>query len=352
MGRVNRHIRTGGIAGLALVAAVGAALSAGGNAQAGGGGIDAKAEQVRAIEHELYTLGAGAERAAVAANDARARADAAEKRLAQNAKKLREARRALAISRTRLSDRLVSIYKEETPGLVEIVLTSGGLTSAVDAHAQLSRAGEQDARVLENVRASRVRLAKVRTSLEAQREEAASEAARAAAERAQLEQLLSQRSSVLASARAELGRLLAERERQRQLAAIAAQQAAQAEQLREVATGSSGGGGAASPSGGESNGLPSGGAGAPQAPVSAPSPGSTGGVEGTLDKIAQCESGGNPSAVSPSGQYRGKYQFHPDTWRAVGGTGDPATAPEAEQDRRAADLLRQSGASPWPVCGS
>lgn len=348
---MKRHIRTGGIAGLALATAVGAALSAGGNAQTGGGGIDAKAAQVRAIEHELYTLGVGAERAAAAANDARARADAAEKRLAQNAKKLREARRAFNISRQRLADRLVSIYKEEAPGLVEIVLTSGGLTSAVDAHEQLSRAGEQDARVLENVQASRARLTTIRTNLETQRDEAASEAARAAAERAQLEQLLSQRNAVLASARAELGRLLAARERQRQLAAIAAAQAAQADQLRDVAAGSSAENGGSGSNGG-SGGPPSGNVGSPQAPVSAPSPGSTGGVEGTLEKIAQCESGGNPRAVSPSGQYRGKYQFHPDTWRAVGGSGDPAAASEAEQDRRAADLLRQSGASPWPVCGS
>ncbi len=348
MGRITRHIRTGGVVGLALVAAVGAALSTGGSAQTGGGGIDAQAEKVRAIEHELYTLGIGAERAAAASNDARARADAAEKRLAANAKRLKEARRALGISQRRLSERLVSIYKEDSPSLVEIVLTSGGLTSAVEAHEQLSRAGEQDARVLQNVRASRTRLAKVRTSLETQRDTAETEAARAAAEQAQLEQLLSQRSAVLASARAELGRLLAERER---LAAIAAQQAAQAEQLREVAAGGGGGNAASSGSGGDSGGAPSGSA-APQAPVNAPSPGSTSGLEGTLEKIAQCESGGNPRAVSPGGQYRGKYQFHPDTWRSVGGSGDPAAAPEAEQDRRAADLLRKSGTSPWPVCGS
>jgi soluble lytic murein transglycosylase-like protein len=71
----------------------------------------------------------------------------------------------------------------------------------------------------------------------------------------------------------------------------------------------------------------------------------------TLESIASCESGGDPTAVSSDGTYRGKYQFHPSTWEAVGGSGDPATAPEAEQDYRAALLLSQSGSSPWPVCG-
>ena len=82
---------------------------------------------------------------------------------------------------------------------------------------------------------------------------------------------------------------------------------------------------------------------APRAAAGAPS--------GTLQRIAQCESGGNPSAVSADGQYRGKYQFSRATWRAMGGTGDPAQAPEAEQDQRAAALLAQAGTSPWPVCG-
>jgi peptidoglycan hydrolase-like protein with peptidoglycan-binding domain len=71
----------------------------------------------------------------------------------------------------------------------------------------------------------------------------------------------------------------------------------------------------------------------------------------TLQRIAQCESGGNPAAVSADGTYRGKYQFDRQTWREMGGTGDPAAAPEAEQDRIAAQLLAQRGTAPWPVCG-
>jgi len=76
-----------------------------------------------------------------------------------------------------------------------------------------------------------------------------------------------------------------------------------------------------------------------------------GSVPPQLEAIAACESGGNPRAVGGGGAYRGKYQFSPATWAAVGGSGDPAAAPEAEQDRRAAILYAQSGAGQWPVCG-
>ena len=70
----------------------------------------------------------------------------------------------------------------------------------------------------------------------------------------------------------------------------------------------------------------------------------------TLEAIAACESGGNPATDTGNGFY-GKYQFTLETWRAVGGTGNPAHASEAEQNRRAAMLYARAGASPWPVCG-
>jgi hypothetical protein len=70
-----------------------------------------------------------------------------------------------------------------------------------------------------------------------------------------------------------------------------------------------------------------------------------------LEAIAACESGGDPTAVSADGTYRGKYQFDTGTWASVGGTGDPAAAPEDEQDYRAALLYQRSVTSPWPVCG-
>ena len=83
-----------------------------------------------------------------------------------------------------------------------------------------------------------------------------------------------------------------------------------------------------------------------------PEPPSTAGVAVSpeLEAIAACESGGDPGAISSDGAYRGKYQFSPATWQALGGSGDPAAAPEPEQDRRAAMLYAQSGGGQWPAC--
>lgn len=69
------------------------------------------------------------------------------------------------------------------------------------------------------------------------------------------------------------------------------------------------------------------------------------------EKMRFCESSDRYDAISPSGKYRGAYQFDLATWETVGGTGDPAAAPPAEQDARARELYARRGWYPWPVCG-
>jgi soluble lytic murein transglycosylase-like protein len=83
-----------------------------------------------------------------------------------------------------------------------------------------------------------------------------------------------------------------------------------------------------------------------------PDYGLAGGVsQSTLDAIATCESGGNPTAVDSSGTYYGLYQFDMGTWASVGGKGSPADASAEEQSYRASLLYSRAGSSPWPVCG-
>ncbi|GAA1134765.1 hypothetical protein GCM10009630_36730 [Kribbella jejuensis] len=81
-----------------------------------------------------------------------------------------------------------------------------------------------------------------------------------------------------------------------------------------------------------------------------PSAGGKASLSGAWAKVANCESSGNPRAVNGAGYY-GLFQFDLQTWRSVGGSGNPINASAGEQLMRAKKLYAQRGASPWPVCG-
>jgi uncharacterized protein YabE (DUF348 family) len=72
---------------------------------------------------------------------------------------------------------------------------------------------------------------------------------------------------------------------------------------------------------------------------------------GVWGKLAQCESGGNPSTNTGNGYY-GLYQFSLPTWQAVGGSGLPSEASAAEQTKRAQILQQRSGWGQWPACAA
>lgn len=86
------------------------------------------------------------------------------------------------------------------------------------------------------------------------------------------------------------------------------------------------------------------------------SSGSSGGFTGVWACIAQHESGGNPSTNTGNGYYGG-LQFSESTWLANGGSGNPANASAAEQQRVAQNVVAASGGSygAWPatsrMCG-
>jgi hypothetical protein len=84
------------------------------------------------------------------------------------------------------------------------------------------------------------------------------------------------------------------------------------------------------------------------ATVSSASTSSAGGYASAA--TAACESGGNPSAVSADGRYRGKWQFDQQTWDAHAPSGwqgvDPASAPESVQDQAAGSVPYDA----WPNC--
>ena len=323
------------LAGVAMAVGSLAAMSV--NAAPGGDVIDAKRGQIRALEAEVQRIDAQASDAADAHAAAVRRARDLRARIAETSRGLAEARAARVVALERLSERVVGLYAQDTPSLIEVLLASGGLTAAIDTQDALEAIGDRDRRIVEQIDATKARLTRLRADLESDRAAVAASVGESASRLAELRGLIGDRRAVIDDAQAALDRLVAD-DAQRRAGAAARTRAAAAEAAAERAL--------------LRRAEPS--APAPSAPTveAAPAPAApAGGVSDALARIAQCESGGNPRAVSASGQYRGKYQFDLGTWQSLGGSGDPAAATEAEQDRIAALLYARRGPAPWPVCG-
>ncbi|MGT2426845.1 transglycosylase family protein [Amnibacterium kyonggiense] len=71
----------------------------------------------------------------------------------------------------------------------------------------------------------------------------------------------------------------------------------------------------------------------------------------TWDRLAQCEASGDWHIDTGNGYYGG-LQFSMGTWRAHGGSGNPARASKAGQIRIAEKVLRSQGWGAWPACSS
>jgi len=300
--------------------------------------VDAQRAQVRSLEAEIQGIDAQAGAAADAHAEAVRRADDLRMRIADTTGELAATRAARAEALDRLSERLVAIYREEPPTLIELVLSSGDLSGAVDAQQALEVIGDGDRRIVDRLSATRARLSALAADLKGDRAAADAQVAETQAHQEQLDGLIARRRAVLDDAQSQLDAGLSRaRAAQRARSAAAAQargERAVEATLRQRAQ--------ADPSPATT----------PAAPAATPAPAAASAVPDSvaahLARIAQCESGGDPTLAD--GQYRGKYQFDMATWQAVGGTGDPAAAPEAEQDRRAAMLYAQRGGAPWPVC--
>ena len=71
----------------------------------------------------------------------------------------------------------------------------------------------------------------------------------------------------------------------------------------------------------------------------------------TWDRVASCESGGNWHINTGNGYYGG-LQFSMGTWRAHGGSGNPAGASKSTQIHIAEKVLNSQGWGAWPACSS
>ena len=93
-------------------------------------------------------------------------------------------------------------------------------------------------------------------------------------------------------------------------------------------------------------------------PARASTPADVGPTAEQWEALRFCESSGNYGAISPTGNYRGAYQFSRVTWDWIAGIYhqrlvglDPAEVAPADQDAMAQSLYDLRGRGQWPVCG-
>jgi len=337
----------------------GLATSAGSPATPGpSNGVALARQHVREVEQQLIDVQTAASQGANDYATASSQVAVLKDSIRVNEAQLALTKVELAAAQTALAKRIVGLYTNPPPSMMQVLVSSGSISSALDSYDLMQHIADEDNALVKGFMGDHHRLQVLDATLRKDQASAIANRNEAAQRLSQLRTLAGERSVLLASATASLShaeasaaQLAALRDEQAQAAAAARAQASASQVVS--ATPHSSGGASTAPSSGSGSGSDVSTVGSQ--PSSAGSSGSgsvSGGLMAILMKIAQCESGGNPHAVSPGGQYRGMFQFTFATWAAVGGQGDPAQASAGEQIQRAAILYERSGPGQWPVCGA
>jgi peptidoglycan hydrolase CwlO-like protein len=343
------------VAGAASVALPGLAASAGSPATPGpSNGVAAARQRVRDVEQQLINVQTSASQSANDYASASSQVAVLGDAIRVNEAQLVLAKAELATAQTALAQRIVELYTNPPPSLMQVLVSSGSISSALDSFDLMRHIADEDNALVKGFMGDHQHLQTLNTTLHNDETAAVANRNEVAQRLSQLRTLAGERSVLLASATASLSQaeasaaqLAALRAEQAQAAAAARAQASAAQVVSATphSSGSQSQGSGAdvstAGSGGSSGSAPGGSSGSV-----------SGGLMAILMKIAQCESGGNPHAISPSGEYRGMFQFTFSTWASVGGQGDPAQASAAEQIQLAAILYERSGPGQWPVCGA
>jgi Transglycosylase-like domain len=297
--------------------------SAQSQAQSLGAEVEATSQQLAAAQGQA---------AAAAQREAQLSAvlAAGQQREAELAVRVQQAEAHLAQTKARLhraintlSDRLVSIYKGDSPAVAELLLTAKGFDDLANRAELVGRIESSDAALAGRVRTLRdqvaAELAQVQQAKEAQaafnqrtavaRDQIASVRANAEAQAAQLDAARRQAASAASGLRSQVSGW---EQQVAQLQQIQEQQSQQAAAAQAQQTVSSWVGDWAIP-----------------------------------EAIVMCESGGNFNAVNPSSGAGGAYQILPSTWRLYGGSGSPQAASPADQSQIAGQIWADSGSGAW-----
>jgi cell wall-associated NlpC family hydrolase len=184
--------------------------------------VESKEAEARQVLAQVQELDAGLEHIIEEYNSAQVELDriVAEQKL--NEKRLKIARANLGAAQGTLEARLVQLYQNGSPDLVEILLGSSSLDEILDGIDTAERVSDQDAQILHEVRKFRAEIKQREADLEQARSKQEDVVAERAAKRQEIEARLAERQQLLASIKDQIAELQeAERRRQARLEAAA-----------------------------------------------------------------------------------------------------------------------------------
>ena len=175
--------------------------------------IESKEAEAREVLAQIQELDSSLEHVIDEYNNAQVELDKIVAAQKLNEKRLKIARANLGTAQGTLEARLVQLYQNGSPDLVEILLGSSTLDEILDGIDTAARVSDQDAQILEEVRKFREEIKQREAELEQARSKQEQVVAERAAKRQEIESTLAQRQELLASIKDQIAEMrAAERE--------------------------------------------------------------------------------------------------------------------------------------------
>ena len=200
--------------------------------------IESKQAEAHQVLAQIQELDANLELVVESYNTAQVELNKIKTAQAVNKQRLKIARSNLGAAQGSLEGRLIELYKNGSPDLVEILLGSSSLDEILDGLETASRVSDQDTQILREVQRFRKEIKQRETELEKARSRQEQVVAERAAHKAEIESQMAEREQLLSSIKDQIAELQAEeRQRQARLEAAARAEIANPAPLSDAPTG-------------------------------------------------------------------------------------------------------------------
>jgi cell wall-associated NlpC family hydrolase len=180
--------------------------------------IESKQAEARQVLAQIHELDASLELVIDSYNSAQVELDRIKAEQKLNERRLEIARTNLGTAQGTLEGRLVELYKNGSPDLVEILLGSSSLDEILDGLETASRVSDQDTQILREVEKFKAEIKQRENELEKARSKQEQVVAERAARKDEIEATLAQRQGLLDSIKDQIAELqAAERRRQERI---------------------------------------------------------------------------------------------------------------------------------------